>query len=298
MVDVPGTLDEMGVFEPRYRAFLETVASERVRLHRYCNRMVGGALDGEDVVQEVLFEAFRKLERQDADRPLLPWLLRIAYNRCIDHLRRHAVQARKETFAADPDEAPAPVVTGREVGRALERMVLLLPPKERACLLLKDVFDYSLEEVAPLVGSTVGGVKSALNRARRKLAQAPPASDRVTPSAADARLQQLYVERFNRRDWEGVRKLIARDCRLRITDVYAGQMGEQYFGNFAALPFEWRLAPGLIDDQGVVLVMRRGDGGWSTYAVVRLDVGGGRVTRIRQYSRCPWVIDAARLVAE
>lgn len=295
MVEVSDSLDRMGAFGPRYRAFLDTVASERVRLHRYCNRMVGGVLDGEDVVQEVLLEAFRKLELHDTDRPLLPWLLRIAYNRSIDHLRRHEVRERKETFAAEPDEAPEPVVTGREVGRAVERMVMLLPPKERACLLLKDVFDYSLEEIAPMVGSTLGGVKSALARARRKLAEAPAAAT-PRPPAAGA-LQRLYVERFNRRDWDGVRELIAQDCGLRITDVYAGEVADQYFGNFAALPFAWRLAPGHVEGEPVILVLRAEDGAWSTYAVVRLDVHGGLVTRIRQYSRCPWVFEAARPAA-
>src|SRR3978361_2331485 len=75
-------------FEARYVAFLETIANLRPSLHRYCSRMTGSVLDGEDVVQEALFQAYRMLDGFDDSRPLAPWLFRIAHNRCIDHLRR------------------------------------------------------------------------------------------------------------------------------------------------------------------------------------------------------------------
>src|SRR5262249_23660067 len=91
------------------------------------------------------------------------------------------------------------------------------PPKERACVLLKDVFDYSLEEISRLVDSTVGGLKAALNRGRSKLASLPQPS--ATPRAANpemSRLLHLYVERFNRRDWDGLRELITADARLLV----------------------------------------------------------------------------------
>src|SRR5207253_9418026 len=105
---------------------------------------------------------------------------------------------------------PADPVLG--TGKAVEHLVLTLPPKERACVLLKDVFDYSLEEIAELVDSTVGGVKAALNRARTKLAESSPqakSSRNVSPEMK--RVMQLYVERFNRRDRDGVRELTSAD---------------------------------------------------------------------------------------
>src|SRR3978361_1137375 len=77
-----------GPFEARYLAFLGTIANLRPSLHRYCSRMTGSVLDGEDVVQEALFQAYRMLDSFDDSRPLAPWLFRIAHNRCIDHLRR------------------------------------------------------------------------------------------------------------------------------------------------------------------------------------------------------------------
>src|SRR6266481_9550490 len=147
-----------GPFEARYVAFLETVTTLRPSLHRYCARMTGSVLDGEDVVQEALFEAYRKLDKFDEGRPLKPWLFRIAHNRCIDFLRRKGVRDEAAAVAgvrevALPTDAP---LLG--IGKAIEHLVAVLPPKERASILLKDVIDYRLEEIADLTDSTVGGV--------------------------------------------------------------------------------------------------------------------------------------------
>src|SRR4030095_1781812 len=175
-------LNPAGLYEAKSLAFLETISHLRPRLHRYCARMVGSVLDGEDVVQDALFQAYRKLESFDDTRPLGPSLFRRAHNKAIDFRRRRRVRRDAEFEAAAPESAAVLPVepTGRDVGLALEHIVSALPPKERACVLLKDVFDYSLEEIAELVGSTVGGVKSALNRGRSKLASPPP---RPHPSA-------------------------------------------------------------------------------------------------------------------
>ena len=148
-------IDALGLFEARYTAFLATITHLRPRLHRYCARMAGSLLDGEDVMQEALFEAYRKLDMFDDSRPLGPWLFRIAHNRCIDFLRRREVREKAEAAAAEPD-AIAPVdPPGLPLDRVVERLVINLPPKERACVLLKDVFDYSLEEIAQLVAAHV-----------------------------------------------------------------------------------------------------------------------------------------------
>src|SRR5499433_1411160 len=136
-------VDVDGPFESRYKAFLETVSALRPSLHRYCARMTGSVMDGEDVVQEALFEAYRKLDKFDDSRPLKPWLFRIAHNRCIDFLRKRGVRVEAETAAASPEIVDPNELDVLDVDRALERLVISLPPKERACVLLKDVFDYS-----------------------------------------------------------------------------------------------------------------------------------------------------------
>src|SRR5436309_972022 len=170
----PHETNFQGRAEARYVAFLETIANLRPSLHRYCSRMTGSVLDGEDVVQEALFQAYRTLESFDDSRPLSPWLFRIAHNRCIDLLRRRGVREEAETAVTAPDSVMPDDPPGPALGKAVEHLVLALPPKERACVLLKDVFDYSLEEIAELVDSTVGGVKAALHRGRAKLPGSPP----------------------------------------------------------------------------------------------------------------------------
>jgi RNA polymerase sigma-70 factor (ECF subfamily) len=107
------------------------------------------------------FSAYRSLDTFDDSRPLAPWLFRIAHNHCIDFLRRRGVREEAEAAAAEPDFIEPADPSGPTVGPAIEHLVLNLPPKERACVLLKDVFEYSLEEIAELVDSTVGGVKAA-----------------------------------------------------------------------------------------------------------------------------------------
>lgn len=92
-------LNQSGPFEARYLAFLQTITQLRPSLHRYCSRMTGSVMDGEDVVQEALFEAYRKLDKFDYSRPLKPWLFQIAHNRRIDFLRKCGVRAEAETAA-------------------------------------------------------------------------------------------------------------------------------------------------------------------------------------------------------
>lgn len=290
-IDLPRT----GPFETRYVAFLETITQLRPRLHRYCARMTGSVMDGEDVVQQALFEAYRKLDKFDERRPLKPWLFQIAHNRCIDFLRRRGVRDEAEATAAVPGAILPNQQSTLGIGHALEHLVLTLPPKERACVLLKDVFDYTLEEIAEMVDSTIGGVKSALNRARTKLAASSPqpkASQSASPELR--RVMQLYVERFNSRDWDGVRQLINADARLDVADAFAGRLADApYFSNWGRWSMPWRLAVGEVDGQPAVVILQRGTDTWTPYSVVRLEVVGRQIDRIVDYAHCPWVISPA-----
>jgi RNA polymerase sigma-70 factor (ECF subfamily) len=283
-----------GRFEARYVAFLETVALVRPRLHRYCARMVGSVMDGEDVVQEALFQAYRKLDSYDDQRPLEPWLFRIAHNRCIDFLRRRGVREQAESAAMEPDVTPPVEPAGPALGKAVEHMIGVLPPKERASVLLKDVFDYSLEEIAELVDSTVGGVKAALNRGRSKLAERPFEPAARVPGSEHAQLLRLYVERFNQHDWDGLRDLISADAQLQVNDRYLGRLDESgYFGVYSRFPAGWRMAVGVVDGE-TAIVVRHADG--AEWTPIRVDITAGRISALRDYWHCPWVLEAAAAV--
>jgi RNA polymerase sigma-70 factor (ECF subfamily) len=291
-------IEDPGLFEPRRIAFIESIADLRPRMHRYCARMTGSALDGEDVMQEAILEAYLKLGSFDATRPLGPWLLRIAHNRCIDFLRRR--QARREAEAeavpllalVDPPEA-----TGKAIDRAIERLLIALPPKERACVLLKDVFDYSLEEIADLVESTTGGVKAALNRGRGKLATLTvPRTPTRKASKEELALLRLYVDRFNRRDWQGVRELASADARLTVADCFAGRLaGSPYFVEYERPIIPWRMALGDADGETVVVILRDDPESQVPFSAIRIGLARGRVSSITDYIKCPWILETASI---
>src|SRR5438132_3358159 len=266
MMDSNQFVAASGPVDARYLAFLETISTLRPSMHRYCARMTGSVMDGEDVVQEALIEAYRKLDQFDDSRPLKPWLFRIAHNRCIDFLRRKGVRDEAEAAAPVPEAVSPTEPATLGIGKAVEQLVATLPPKERACVLLKDVFDYSLEEIAELVDSTVGGVKAALNRGRAKLASSP-APTHPTRSADPelVRIMQLYVDRFNSRDRDGLRELISADARLNVIDRFTGKFADAaYFYNYNNWPWTWKLVLGELEGEPVIIILQRGADTWTT----------------------------------
>jgi RNA polymerase sigma-70 factor (ECF subfamily) len=144
------------------------------------------------------------------------------------------------------------------------------------------------------VDSTVGGVKAALSRGRTKLTiardTAPVMSERP---AAPSHLLSLYVERFNRQDWDGLRELIAADATLRVADRFAGRLADSsYFRRYARLTVPWRLTTGEIDGESTIIVLGRDGSQWQPQAVVRLTVVDDRITHIADYCHCPWIVPA------
>jgi RNA polymerase sigma-70 factor (ECF subfamily) len=209
------------------------------------------------------------------------------------------VRVEAETAAAEPDLVAPPDLPVGNVGPAIEHLVLNLPPKERACVLLKDVFDYSLEEIAELVDSTVGGVKAALNRGRSKLASLNERSATPRESTPENKeILRLYVERFNRQDWDGLRELISADARLLVADRYAGSFADGgHLGVYSRMRVTWRLALGEVDGELGVILLNLREGAWEIAGVIRVEVGGdGRIRRIADYQHCLWVLTAGSII--
>src|SRR5258708_16067993 len=142
----------------------------RPRLHRYCARMVGSVLDGEDIVQETLLRA---LESGVSDRPIENpegWLFRIAHNLALDFLRRRA--RRADTQSEDDVETivhPVDEQARRDAAAATPPAFMQMPASQRSVVILFDVLEYSAEEVGEILGATVPAVESILQTRRRRL---------------------------------------------------------------------------------------------------------------------------------
>jgi len=219
-----------------------------------------------------------------------PWIFRIAYHKCIDFLRRDRRHDEDVSFDDEHDRANETDVddlSDAPIDDALATLVSELPPKERAAVLLKDVLDYPLTEVADIADTTLGGVKAALHRGRAKLRAQKSAPVVVTElDREQRRLFDAYAEVFNRRDWDALRQLVRADARLEIVGETEGVMsglGASYSSNYTKLPWEWRLSASVVDGSLVIVHARRSGDGWQPHTAVRLWWQDGQVVRIRDY---------------
>lgn len=165
--------------------FLHTFEPLRPELYRYCRYLTRSPWDAEDLAQDTLARAFVTLAQMFEDPPNpRAWLFRVASNLWIDDRRRHR-ETPIEPSAIAEVAAPAQSRAPREAAGTL---LVTLSPQERAAVVLKDVFELSLEEISDAIGTTVGGVKAALHRGRGKLADehAPAAETAPVPGALDA----------------------------------------------------------------------------------------------------------------
>ncbi|HTE47057.1 MAG TPA: sigma-70 family RNA polymerase sigma factor [Gemmatimonadaceae bacterium] len=288
----------------RSRKLFVAAASElRPRLHRFCARMCGSSLDGEDVVQETLADAFYNLSSlKDATR-FEPWMFRIAYHKCIDFLRREQRREQDVPFEDEhdrPDVSEADGILDTPIDEALATLVGELPPKERASVLLKDVLGYPLTEVAEIADSTLGGAKAALHRGRAKLRAVKGVPSLTELDINQRRLFEAYAECFNRRDWDALRHLVGADARLEIVGEAQGPMvvlGATYSGNYTGLPWEWRLTAGVVDGTPVIVHWRRSDSAWYPHSAIRLWWNDGQVLRIRDYIHVDYLLRHAQTEA-
>jgi RNA polymerase sigma-70 factor (ECF subfamily) len=280
----------------RFAAIIETIRPE---LHRYCARMTGSALDGEDLVQEALAQACFRLPLVSAEVPLRPWLFTIAHHRCVDFLRARS-GARAEPYVDDiASEAEMDFDVRDLASRLFGEVVLDLPPRERAAVILKDVLDYSLAEIAEILETSVGGVKAALHRGRTKLAAAVSVAAESAPREPDPAVA-AYIETFNRRDWTGLVALLADEVQVevvgRVQHRGHDEIADNYIATYSQLPFGWRLVAGTVDGEPALICLRNGGGEWTPRHAIRLSWRGDRVAQIRDYAHIPYLLADAKVV--
>jgi RNA polymerase sigma factor (sigma-70 family) len=285
------------------QAQLLVLAGElRPELHRYCARLMGSVIDGEDVVQDTFTRAFVALDELQDVPPLRAWLFKIAHNRAIDLLRGRAIRATEPIEAArgvvDPGSPdPEEILMRREVVETAVSRFLELSIVQRSVVILKDVLDQSLEEIAAFLDLTVNAVKAHLARGRARLeainAQTPARSAPRAPSAAVAR----YVALFNRRDFDGLRAMLADDVRL-IQSTHPQRTGAADVGMFFGIysrSAPVRLDPAWLDGREVIAVYEDPQGVKPSY-LMWLEWTADRISFIRDYRHVRYVVDDADLV--
>ena len=197
------------VVRASWHRFADTYEPLRGELYRYCRHLTRSPWDAEDLAQDTMSRAFATLGRMGAAPPNpKAWLFRVASNLWLDHVRRPR-----------PNIEPIPSTSNPriELRDAAGTLLVQLAPQERAAVVLKDAFDFSLDEVAGILGTTVGAVKAALHRGRGKLIE-PEVETRRVPAhgAVDA-----FCAAFNARDVEKLTALLLDSATVEVVGATA-----------------------------------------------------------------------------
>ena len=294
--------------------------AERFRreLHVHCYRMLGSFDEAEDLVQETLLRGWRHRRRFQGRSTVRRWLYRIATNACLDHLRRHqrrAVihQTPTSAYVEVPWLQPYPDRLLDEVGEAaptetepeaalIDReniqlaylaAIQLLPPRQRAALLLADVLDWSAEDAAAVLETTVAALNSALQRARATLKKHRPAepldwSPTTSPSAEERALVQRYMDATDRSDVDAFVALLHEDVinamppqpefligREAVREVMLGPCGLEHAGKWRTIATHANRQP------AVACYLRKvGDDTYRAFSIDLMRVENGAVVEL------------------
>lgn len=285
------------------RENLDRILSElRPRLHRYCARMTGSVIDGEDIVQEALIKAIEAFPREGTISNAEGWLIRIAHNTALDYLRR---RVRLDALHSDEDLAmtadPVSTADERLAVAASLRTFMRLPAGQRSTVILRDVLGYSLEEIGAMLETSLAATKAALHRGRtrlRDIAQEP--DDTPLPVLAEAERSRLadYVARFNARDFDALRAMLAEDVQLELVNRFrrSGRREVQtYFGHYGEQR-DWQFAAGLVDGRPAVIVRDALTTTAAPIYFVLLGWDGDRLIGIRDFRYARYAIEGAEVL--
>ena len=273
-------------FEDRLKAL-------RPRLHRYCARMTGSAVDGEDVLQDTLVKALRARTEGAGVDNLEGWLFRIAHNASLDFLR-HKSRNTVVPLMEDVEATPIPEADIAAVGF---RTFLQLPELQRCAVILKDVLGHSVDDIAGIADCTPAAAKSALQRGRvalRQLAQMPEDTRLPLMSDADRRKMTAYVHLFRNGDFDAIRAMLADDVKLELVNRLKLEGRDKiglYFTRYAQ-ETKWRFALGAVEGQPAMLVFDSTGPMEKPAYFVLVDWRNDRIAAIRDFLFAPYVLEA------
>jgi RNA polymerase sigma-70 factor, ECF subfamily len=283
-------------------AFDRLLGELRPKLHRYCARMTGSVIDGEDVVQEAIVKAIEAFADAGSISNAEGWLIRIAHNAAVDFLRH---RARQDAIRSDEDADmiidPVVAVNDRQIVAASLRTFMRLPVAQRSSVILMDVLGYSLDEISGITKSSIPAIKAALHRGRAHLREFAEEPDELPlPVLADSERSLLtaYVDHFNARDFDAVRTMLAEEVRLELVNKSflrrgRGEVGG-YFDNYARLT-DWQLVPALVDRRPAALVRDAlSPPATATYFIL-LQWAGNQVAGIRDFRFARYAIAGAEV---
>lgn len=264
--------------------YLDTVEPLRGPLHAYCLRLTRDVWDAEDLVQDVLLKGFAMIGRGDLHGPGSPvadtraYLFRCATHQWIDGQRRLA------RLRAQPADPPPPAEPGPEAARmAGEALFAAASPQARAAVVLKEAFDFTLEEIADALRTTVGGVKSALHRGRAALAE--PLADAPTGRPGPSpELVDRFVDAFRARDVPRLTAILSETCSIEVPGVGGGRGRRGGWAEASTGHGEVRLKPAVYRGETVVLFLDDQD---RVYDVARIEETEAQISRLIHHCFCP-----------
>lgn len=294
-------------------AFAGLAERHRRELHVHSYRLLASFDDAEDAVQETLLRAWRSRDRFDGSSLFRAWLYRIATNVCLDMLRRSARRPmamhsfaelpwlqpypdRSLDEAAPSDDQPEAIVVAREtIELAFLAALQVLPPRQRAAWIARDVLGWPAGETASLLGTSVAAANSMLQRARATMQEHLPARREAwsagQPSAEERALLERFIDAHERCDAAAAIALAAQDIRITMPPdmlCFEGRAAfalllERAFG--AGRPGEWRLLPTQANrlPTAASYLRRPGDSAFRAFKFDVLRIEGGVIAEITTF---------------
>ena len=269
----------------------------RPRLHRYCARMTGSTVTGEDVLQEALIKALHARAQGAEVDNFEGWLYRIAHNASLDFLRD---KSRNTVIPLTDDVEAAPLPEAYVVAISF-RTFLRLPELQRCAVILKDVLGHSVDEIASIAGCSAAAAKSALQRGRAALRQlAQTTEDARLPVMSDQDRQKItaFVRLFRSGDFDAIRAMLADDVKLDLVNRLQLEGRDKiapYFTRYAEVT-KWRFSLGAIEGRPAMLVFD-GDAAERPAHFVLVDWRDERISVIRDFLFAPYALESVDWVA-